>query len=238
MDFSPNQTKLRMKTSLKVLAMFTGLSALASFSYGNPVLTLSQDTTNFSVGNGGAFIVTNTTGPISISDYSVLAQGDGGFLTFCIEENEYFNPGGQYNYALSFGAKNGGVSGATNGYDPISNATAWLYSQFAQGILTVGGFSYSHANLGDLQNAIWFLEGEGGVNNYLSTYALNNVVDATGNSNGSYGVQAINLYYTTGENSQDQLYYHRVPDQGATLGLLGLGLLGLVGIRRKFARAK
>lgn len=226
------------KISLTALAI-TG--CLVSNAFGDQ-LKLDWDPTNYSNGVGGAFIVSNFTGPITMSSYSSLAQGDGGFLTFCIEYNEEFNPGGTYNYNLSFGAKNGGTSGQTPdqpNYDGISNATAYLYSTFAKGSLAgVGGFTYTKSSLGDLQNAIWYLEGEtGGVDNAIAEAAKTHE-GATWNNdnNGAYGVQAINLYYTNGANSQDQLYYHAVPEQGTTLALLGLAILGLVGFRRKFAK--
>jgi hypothetical protein len=54
-----------------------------------------------------------------------------------------------------------------NGEDPVSVGTGWLYSQFAQGLLKDNlGNSYfttgnRKTNAGELQNAIWWLEGEG-----------------------------------------------------------------------------
>ncbi len=228
-----------MKTPIKILSLLASLAVMATSATADS-LKLSQDLANFSNGNGGAFIASDFTGPISMSGYSSLAKGDGGFLTFCIEYNEEFVPGWTYNYALSFGAKNGGLSGqGSTNYDGVSNATAYLYSTFAQGNLAgVGGFSYTKTSLGDLQQAIWFLEGEGGTNNLIAQAAETHE-GATWNSdnNGAYGVQAINLYYQNGGNSQDQLYYHSVPDQGTTLALLGLAFLGLAGVRRKLARS-
>ncbi|MBS0661880.1 MAG: VPDSG-CTERM sorting domain-containing protein [Verrucomicrobia bacterium] len=226
-----------MKTTQKLLALAAILVGFVS-SANADTLVLSQDLTHYSVGNGGAFIISSFTGPLTLANYNAKAKGDGGFLTFCLEENEYFNPGYTYNYSLSFGAKNGGVSGQTAyHYDGVSNATAWLYSQFATGALTAGGFSYTHANLGDLQQAVWYLEGEGGTNNYLVTAAkAHEGVNWNSDNNGKYGVMAVNINYLNGANSQDQLYFRGVPDGGATLALLGLSLLTFVGLRRKFGR--
>ena len=226
-----------MKNLQKLLALAAVLVGVVSTASAD-TLVLSQDLTNYSVGNGGAFIISSFTGPLSLASYNAKAKGDGGFLTFCIEENEYFNPGYTYNYSLSFGAKNGGVSGQTStNYDGVSNATAWLYSQFAMGSLSSGGFSYTHANLGDLQQAIWFLEGEGGTNNYLVAAAqAHEGVNWNKDNNGAYGVYAVNINYLNGGNSQDQLYFKRVPEGGLTVLMLGGALLGLFGLRRKFGR--
>jgi len=230
-----------MKTSQKILALAASVALMTTGAFAN-LMVLSQDTANYSVGNGGAFIATVIDGPMNSSSYSSLAlAGNGGLLTFCIEYNEHFNPGGTYQYALSNGAKNGGVSGQTSAnYDGLSNATAYLYSTFAQGNLGgVGGFIYNHAGLGDLQQAIWFLEGEGGTNNALAQAAMaNEGANWNADNNGAYGVQAININYVTGAHAQDQLYYHSVPDQGVTIALLGLGFLGLAGFRRRFSSTK
>jgi hypothetical protein len=229
-----------MKTSSKIIASLALLAALAPGAFADQLI-LSQNGA-YSVGNGGAFTATILNGPANSSSYSSLAIDGNGFLTFCIEENEYFNPGGTYNYSLAFGSTGGGVSGQTlPGYDPISMATAWLYSEFAKGTLSVGGFDYSHASLGNLQDAIWFLEGEGGANNAIAQQAQLHEGPMWNNAaNGAYGVEVLHLTYLDGGPSQDQLYYHSaaVPDEGLTVALLGLSLVGIAGFRRKFSIAK
>ena len=231
-----------MITSIKTLALLATL-AVAVTSAQADTLKLSQNG-SYSVGIGGAFVATPALGSsISNADYSGAAKiSSGGFLTFCIEYNEHFVPGGTYNYAVSNGARNGGVSGQTSlNYDGVSNATAWLYSEFAKGTLAgVANFAYntSDKGYGYLQNAIWNLEGELTASNALANYAKANVANWNADSNGSYGVQALNLTYTNGDRAQDQLYFHNVPDQGVTVALLGLSLLGLAGFRRKFFSAK
>lgn len=232
-----------MKSSLKTFALFAALAGLVTSARADS-LKLFQDTTNYSVGIGGAFVAQVVNGPISNADYSGAAKiGSSSFLTFCIEHNEYFNPGSSYtyNYVLNNGAVNGGVGGQTApNYDGISNATAFLYSQFAQGLLTgAAGFAYNTGatGYGFLQNAIWNLEGEGIAENALATWAKNQVgANWNADSNGSYGVQALNLTYSTGGRAQDQLYYHNVPEQGLTVALLGLALAGLAGFRRVFSK--
>jgi hypothetical protein len=91
----------------------------------------------------------------------------GAFNTFCVEVNEYITLPGTYNVTLSSGAINGGTGGQTSpNFDPLSKGTSWLYSQFLAGTLP-GYFTGNRAaNAGDLQNAIWWLEGESlGVHN-------------------------------------------------------------------------
>lgn len=223
-----------MKNTLKSLAALAALAVLVTSAQADQ-LTLSQGSQ--SVGVGGAFIAGVVNGPISNSDYSGAAKiGTTGFLTYCIEYNEHFNPGGTYNYAVNNGAVNGGVSGQTSSnYDGVSNGTAYLYSQFAQGNLSVAGFGYNTGSTGYgfLQDAIWHLEGEIATSNALATWVKTNIANWNNDSNGSYGVYALNLTYTNGGRAQDQLYYH-VPEQGLTVALVGFALLGLVGFRRKF----
>jgi len=237
--FGVSEASARLPSA--IVALLATLAAMAASAQAD-TLTLVQDTSNYSVGVGGAFIATPNSGPISNADYSGPAKlASGGFLTYCIEDNEFFYSGGTYNYALSNGAVNGGLNGQTApNYDGVSNATAYLYSQFAQGILAgFGGFNYNLTGYGDLQQAIWFLEGEGGTNNALVAAAVaHEGANWNSDNNGAYGVLALNLTDTNGGPAQDQLYYHNVPDQGMTVALLGLSLLGLAGFRRKFFGAK
>ncbi len=222
-----------MKTSLKSLVALAALAVLVTSAQADQ-LTLSQGSQ--SVGIGGAFVAGVVNGPISNADYSGAAKiGSSSFLTYCIEYNEHFNPGGTYNYVVNNGAVNGGVSGGVGGYDGVSNGTAYLYSQFAQGTLSNAGFGYNTGSMGYgfLQDAIWNLEGEIATSNALSNWVKANIANWNSDSNGSYGVYALNLTYTNGSRAQDQLYY-RVPEQGITVALVGFALLGLVSFRRMF----
>jgi hypothetical protein len=89
------------------------------------------------------------------------------FQTFTLERNEELSPG-TYNWTLSHYAHAGGSGGATDGADPLSNATAGLFLLFNRGLLTnYAGHSYDYtsgsgrvASAGELQDAIWYLEGE------------------------------------------------------------------------------
>jgi hypothetical protein len=144
-------------------------------------------------------------------EFTANSSGLGNFLTFCIEDNEYFNPGGTYSYIENTGAVLGGVSGqhATDpntglSMDNISIGTAWLYSQFRAGSIPVASTGQAE----DLQLAIWFLEGEktsvdltaGAITLLGDAETGTGKSDYTGleaDSGGAYGVIALNLYSTS-----------------------------------------
>ena len=124
------------------------------------------------------------------------------FQTFCIEYNEEFTPGGTYSVGISSKAMYGSQP---PGGDPISKATAWLYSQFAAGALD---YNYSYGtsrqtSADALQQAIWWLEGEGSAtrngagSNYISeaevALGLTDANVQTVDANGAFGVMALNL---------------------------------------------
>jgi hypothetical protein len=174
--------------------------------------------TAYQFGNGGEFTAVTTT--------------LGTFQTFCLEVNEDIGWGtGTYNYQINSGAVNGGGDAhATDelpgpGYlhpmDNISIGTAWLYSQFRAGNLNIN----STTAAGDLQDAIWYLEGEtsswtgdgygGDGSAFLAAAAHGtstslSIAEGTpgsifNDSEGAYGVVALNLYTQSGDFAQDQL---------------------------------
>jgi hypothetical protein len=123
--------------------------------------------------------------------------------------------------------------------DTISKGTAWLFAQFAMGTLnTVPGGSYNSSEENDLQQAIWWLEGESlGVNNYFvaaASSALGVAVYLQDSTYGEFGTYVLNVGPSPEFPNQDILY-HNVPDGGATLSLLGAALLGLGALRRKLS---
>ena len=180
-------------------------------------------------GNGGEFNATTT--PIGSS------PNLGSFLTFCVELQEDINlSGGQnYNYQINTGAV--ADTGDSSGYghidatdplagpgfgknmDNVSIGTAYLYSQFRAGNLNITSTQLA----GNLQNAIWYLEGEltyAQMQTYNTANGLaffNDAVTGTGttgtdgtgtvfaDSGGADGVVVLNLYNQDGSLAQDQL---------------------------------
>lgn len=257
MRFNQNAIKV-------VAAAVVAFGVMASDAYATQiVLTYGSHRT----GVGGEFLVKSdgTAASTAFVDatkafYSPLAIYQGGFETFCIEYNENFNPGSKYEFQVSPGAIKGGQTVS----DPVSVGTAYLYGLFAKGTLgTLGGYNYaSSTSAGNLQNTIWFLEGErkglpsgpfvanpGTFNSLLiaefGTLANAMLDSATSTSYGlvtaaSFGVAALNLGGPPTWPNQDQLVYQGggfrlVPDGGATLMFLGVAIGGLSLLRRKLA---
>jgi hypothetical protein len=229
---------IRSRALLCITVLFASLAALSPTA---SATSLILDLGPYQSGVGGEFNAYSASlNPIAMG-YSPLTManvGHGmGFETFCMEYTEEFIPGGTYNYTISQAAIHGGVPG---GSDPISLGTAWLYLNFAEGLLT--GYDFTNAanrtaDAGQLQDTIWWLEGErpdpGATNQFrqLVISHFGGAANAMADNNGFYGVEVLNLYYPDGTLSQDQLVL--VPDSGTTAVLLGVGLLGLFLFHRK-----
>jgi hypothetical protein len=165
------------------------------------------------------------------------------FISFCLEINEYFSPGQNLLVKdVSTEARNGGAGGPSP--DPISYATAYLFTEFALQTLTGYDFGSGAARLASansLQRAIWYLEQEIPMGQ-LDAQALAWVNQATAAGWTDVGnVRVLNLLrqdltgaYTL--NAQDQLYLQSVPEP-ASLALFGVGLAALAAVRAR-ARAR
>ncbi len=236
-----------MKKIIFVAAVCAVVAVSSAFA--SPTVTLYQQT-GYSYSNGGEFVAKPSDWSwdplVYYSDSTKnIGNHDPSFQTFCLEYNEHFYPGTAYDVTFNNNAIKGGVTSSQG--DPISVGTAWLYYEFSKG--TLAGYDYDpptsdrSADAGNLQKAIWYLEGE-------STVALNaeyttllegqfgSITNAMADSNGQYPVAVMNLWSVgyPGDLShriQDQLVCtpasggNVIPAPGAILlSSIGVGLVG------------
>lgn len=159
--------------------------------------------------------------------------GDFDFYTFCLEKGEPLGTlPGTFDYTLGDAVDIDG--------DVLSRGSAYLYKKFVQGSLYSRTEDAAHDSMaGALQAAIWYLEGEVGANYvFVPGNAFLAIVEgvygsiaaAKADNDDVQGVRVMTLT-RNGEQYQDVIVY--VPDSGATLALLGLGLTGLALVRRR-----
>lgn len=230
--------------------MVLAVAAVSPAVMADDTIVLTQGPYSYYV--GGEF--TSLTGTPIDANYAASTKetinGQTYFQTFCVQTEVDFYPGVTYNYTMSLAS----VDNPDNrDVFPLSQGTAWLYSQFAQGILA--NYNYTdtatptrNADADALQAAIWYLQGDQSYGNYVFGGSGNIFYDeavtllgANVNSNATYsfdyGVEVLNLTSTGGNSAQNQLVYlgsgggsgnqDPVPDDGATLALLALSLAGL-----------
>jgi hypothetical protein len=210
----------------------------------------------FQSGLGGEFYFQTVSGPVSNAAYHSLAKNQAGvadsFQSFCLEWNEWLGGAGVA-YTVNDQAMLGGVSNqhgaGSQGGDPLSLGTTWLYSQFAQGVLANYFTAADRTTMaGFLQNAIWAMEDEisdpaAGSNPFFDAAAVEFGGYAAAQADaasGQYGVWVLNNTKVHNDfvvKKQDMIYYagvtpslagFAVSDGGSTAILLGLGLSGLV----------
>jgi hypothetical protein len=244
MKSSNSFSKLLLSTAL--------LFALGTSAFGNTIV-LTQNTSQYSGANGGGEFKA-VSASLSNAYYapSVLESANS-LQVFCLETHENFTPNNSYYYSVNTGAISGDV---VSSFDPLSKGSAWLMTKFATG--TLAGYSYTNgagriAQATLLQEAFWALENEPADGSYTPGYNAGNAYDVMvagvfgGGAAGFAAAQAdatltdlghvrvLNL--TTNADgtgwAQSQIAY--IPDNSATLALLGLGLISIAFFRRRSA---
>jgi len=222
--------------------VFAGTAAQAD------TLSISQTGTvlgiTYSAGAGGEFTIKPIDGPLVgvESNYSSLTKNiknAPSFQSFCLETRETMSSG---EYVFNTKAIEGGVG---PGGDPISPETAYLYTQFARGVLS--SYDYSNTGVGrsvsaaELQRAIWELEGEtigSGQLPATTGQAATWKAEATAAAWATIrNVRVLNITDASGSIKQDMLVLVPTPAAAlAGLPLLGLLFAGHV-VRRRLRRA-
>jgi hypothetical protein len=195
-----------------------------------------------SSGDGGQFtaIIPTYNSDGTVGKYTV-------FQTFCVDTSHYFTPGQTYNYVISDQTSYG-----KGNY--ISIGTAYLYNDFINH--TLPGYSFAggtsqNTDAGLLQSVLWALQGESWQNsqNYVnsSNPFYNDIIKEFGSlqaaeaaSDGAYGVEALDIYDSSGDACQSQLIEVASPvPEPSTIwaGLLIIIPLG-VGVFRSFQKSR
>ena len=170
-----------------------------------------------------------------------LAKSDiGDFLTFCLEKEVKIVTGKEYTYTIESKALGGGKNDQAEVGDTISQGTAFLYTAFLNGTLgdSDGVGSYvdnNDLNAGLLQLAIWALEDEDVADQTNNFYYNLAQTEFMGNAHDDYTGSQVRVMNPWGESGEDiQSILFSVPDGATTSVLLGLGLVSLAVLRRKF----
>jgi hypothetical protein len=206
-----------MKRSTALMAVCM-LILSVSLAHALPQYTIS--TTTGRIGDGGPFQITGVTNP-SVS-----------FQTFCVERGEYIDLPATY-----YGSIDSLVyysSGSSTFSAAINSNTALVYNYFLDHQATL-----SDTDKRNIQLAIWMYQGQ------LTIDHSNFYVDKIDHGNLSASnrtIMALNLWDADVGNApynNESDYCHRkqsqliaTPEPG-TLLLMGLGLIGLAGLRRK-----
>lgn len=222
-----------MKTGLTQL-MFAGAVFAATTATLADTVRIEAGPAHGTTG-GGEFQATILNGAVS--------GLSGSFLTFCIEKNEPINIGAGggnanvYDFTISDSAHNGGAGGPNP--DPISFATAYLFTQFTNG--TLSNYAYNGTtqerieSANAFQYALWQLEEESGITNAQADAWVAEALAAVANASiwgETLGDVRVMTLTKNGNSFQDMLTLIPLPPS-AWMGLASLAGVGVLQVRRR-----